>query len=111
MWLAFRKMDFYLRFDAEMLVLEELTVEALESGSSVSGVGELYRAILEYYTMCLYRDCRICDGVACEEAIGIEVKDRYPNATAIWKAWDLKAEPSSMACAEWAEADRGILPN
>ena len=89
---------------ADLLALEELVVEALASGASTEGVGELYDDILDNYVQCRGRDCGTCNGVACEESVEIDMP-AVPNAEALWQEADVP--PSERILAAWGFDDIG----
>jgi ferredoxin len=72
----------------DLLTLEELVVEALNTGVSTDGVAELYDETLDRYIQCRGRDCGTCNGVACEESVDVDMPDT-PKAKALWQAADL----------------------
>ena len=103
--MLFRNQYIAQAFVKEMLLLENLVVEALNAGTSTDGAAELYDEILDRI-LCRGRDCGVCNGVACEEAVEVDLPDEVLYARALWQGTDIPVSEKVAAAHEYDDSGR-----
>ena len=70
------------RLRAERLIQEISTLNQLaEDSADYETISDLYEEALDYYTQCRHRDCGLCNGVACENSVQVEIPESLLKVT------------------------------